>query len=68
MSSVHFRWLPEPAVLKDTEPARPDQARSQPRPSPSTLRSLRALLCCYLPVSLISARVFVQTQRTVSLS
>ncbi len=28
MSSVNFRWLPEPVVLKKAEPAFPDQARS----------------------------------------
>ncbi len=35
MSSVDFRWLSEPVVLKDTEPACQDQARIQPKPGPS---------------------------------
>ena len=43
MSSVDFRWLPEPLVLKDTEPACQDQARSQPKPSLSAHPSARRM-------------------------
>src|SRR5438034_902706 len=38
---VDFRWLLEPVVLKDPEPACQDQARSQPKPTLSAHPSAR---------------------------